>query len=197
MKQVIVTPKQCKEFWRRTAKREGFQVIQKASAIEMRAVAWAVKGIGGDKNWMSDYSITVGDRVYVPFEIGAGTNMDRILQVGTCMHEAQHVRQFKRNTTKYLTNYFFSTAGRTHYEADAYRVTMESYYFFTGVVRSPRSLANNLRGYYVGDDDIYVCEKHLKSAAALIKHGVITSGISKSGLRWWMNKAEGHAKVYL
>lgn len=197
MKSVVVTSKQCRAFWKYMAKREGFDVIQKASAREMRAIAWAVKAIGGDKNWMKNYTVTIGDMVYVPFEIGSGRNSDRIRQVCTCMHEAQHVRQFERNPAKYQINYFFNDAGRTHYEADAYRVTMEGRYFFTGRVWSPGSLANKLKGYYVGKDDIYVCKKHLASAAALVKHGIITSGISKAGLRWWMKRVYGHAKVYL
>lgn len=196
-RQVKVTPEQCKAFWRYMARREGFTVIEKASAEEMQAIAWVIKGIGGDEQWMKRYAITIGTRVYVPFKIGNGNNADRIRQVCTCMHEAQHVRQYKRNPGAYVTGYVFNDAARTHYEADAYRVTMEAFYFFTGRVMAPGTLANNLKGYYVGKSDIYVCKKHLTSAAALVKYGVITSGVTKVGLRWWMKRAPGHARVYL
>lgn len=197
MKQVVVTPEQCKAFWKYMAKREGFEVVEKASAAEMQAIAWAVKAIGGDENWMKRYTVTIGRKIYVPFKIGSGRNIDRINQVCTCMHEVQHIRQFKRNPAKYQISYFFNDAARTHYEADAYRVTMETYYYFTGIICAPGVLANKLKGYYVGKSDIYVCQKHLTSAKALVKHGIITSGVSKTGLKWWNKRCKGHAKVYL
>ncbi|MBN2256468.1 MAG: hypothetical protein JW704_01325 [Anaerolineaceae bacterium] len=197
MEKVIVTPENCKAFWAYMAQKEGFTVVEKATAEEMQAIAWAVRAIGGDKNWMKSYTVTIGTRVYVPFKIGAGTHTDRIHQVGTCMHEAQHVRQYKRNPAEYSISYPFSRAARAHYEADAYGVTMESYYYFTGVVWAPGSLANKLKGYYVDEADIHVCKKHLQARAALVKYGVITSGVSKEGLRWWNKRCKGHAKVYI
>jgi hypothetical protein len=197
MKTVRLKPKDVRAFWRYMAKREGFRVVQKADAEEMQAIAWAVKALGGADDWMERYAVTVGNTIYVPFVTGEGSCSELLMQVETCVHEAQHVRQYKRNAFKYTMNYFFSDAGRTHYEADAYRTNMEIHYYFTGIVRQPSYLANKLNGYYVGKSDIYVCKKHLTSAAALIKYGVIKSGVSKVAMKWWNNRCTGHAKVYL
>jgi len=198
---VIITPDDCRAFWAYTAKKEGFEVIEKATAEEMQAIAWALKSFGGDKNWMTRYTLTLGNRVYVPFRIGSGSNMSRIHQVCTCPHEGQHVRQYRRNPPVFAVNYVFNDAARTHYEADAYAVTMEMYFYLTGQVLAPGTLANKLKGYYVDKADIYVCKKHLTARAALVRHGVITSGISKQSIRWWnrrlRDKGPTPAKVYL
>jgi hypothetical protein len=165
----------------------GFRVVQKANQEEMRAIAWALDmmGIKDHKEFMRNYTTTIGTTVYVNFKIGKGTQAQLISQVKTCVHETQHVIQYLRNPGKYVVNYLRSDAARAHYEVDAYRTTMEMHYFFYGTVLSSSKTANLLRVYAVSEWDIHVAKKHLRVTAQVLRHGVIMSGVSKDSIRWW------------
>jgi hypothetical protein len=193
----VISRDQVGDFWAYMSNVEDFRVVQKASSQEMRAIAWAIKGMGGDEDWLDSYTLTLGRDVYIPFEIGSGNNLERIRQVCVCCHEGQHVRQFERNPAKFVINYAFSDAARAHYEVDAYRVTMEMYYYFTGRILSPKTVANLLKGYYVDSGDIHVAEKHLAVTAKVLKQGVIVSGISKDAIRYWNREIKSPAKIIL
>ena len=94
-----VTSSQVKDFWKYMRKKYGFTVVQKANAIEMQAIAWALDmmQIKNHKEFMENYNTTIGTVVYVNFKIGVGNQSQLKGQIKTCVHEAQHVIQFKRN----------------------------------------------------------------------------------------------------
>lgn len=192
-----VTGKQVKDFWRYMSKRHGFKVVQKSDAAEMKAISWFLDSMGivNSKEFMEKYTVTLGTTVYVNFKIGKGNQRSLVSQVKTCVHETQHVIQYRRNPARFVYNYANSDAARTHYEVDAYRTDMEMHYYFYGKVLKPAKLANKLKGYSVGKGDIHVARKHLLVSSKVVKHGVIVSGISKDAIRWWRKRKVKGSKV--
>ena len=193
-----VTSEDVKDFWKYMKKKYDFSVVQKADAKEMRAIAWALDmmHIKDHKAFMENYNTTIGKTVYVNFELGVGNQTDLVHQIKTCVHETQHVLQYKRNPLQFSVNYLRSDAARAHYETDAYRTTMEMHYFFTGRVLSASSLAGLLKGYSIGTGDVHVAEKHLMTSSRLVEQGVIVSGISKTAIKWWKKRIDGNKVVF-
>jgi hypothetical protein len=66
-----VTSDQVKKFWVYMCRKYKCRVIDKNSAEEMRIVAWALDAMGvqNKKVFMTKFTTTLGDRIYVPFEI--------------------------------------------------------------------------------------------------------------------------------
>jgi hypothetical protein len=188
-----ITGEQVKAFWKYMSNKYNFQVIDKGDSEMMKLVAWALDmmEIQDADYFMKNYTTTVtfGEwrAVYVPFEIGKGTQAQLIAQVETCVHECQHVVQADRDpmhSIKYLTN----DTHRAYYEADAYRTNMEMHWFFTMTLLSPKTLANKLKGYSVGAVDRRICEKHLIIAAKVVERGGVISGTSKVAIAWWKKR---------
>ena len=180
-----ITSKQVKDFWKYMGRAYRFKVIDKSNATEMRIVGWALDmmGIQNRKNFLKNFTTTVGNRVYIPFEIGKGTQRQLVQQVITCTHEAQHVAQYRRDHS-FLLKYLLSDSSRALYEADAYRTNMEIYWWFYKKLLSPGMLANKLKSYSVGKSDIRVVKKHLLSASKTVKYGGVITGTSKKAIRW-------------
>jgi len=188
-----VTGKDVESFWKYMAKKYDFKIVQKGDAQEMRAIGWALDlmGVQTKDDFLRSYTTTVivgGWRcVYVPFEIGDGSQAQLINQIATCVHECQHVVQADRDPSqpmKYLT----SDASRAYYEADAYRATMEMFFFFTGKLLPPKSLANILKSYSIGKADRRIAEKHLIIAGKVVKRGGVITGTSKVAIKWWKRR---------
>lgn len=183
-----VTSKQVKDFWKYMGRAYRFEVIDKSEAAEMRLVSWALDAmrIQDQKDFLKNYTTTLGNRVYVPFEIGKGTQKQLVGQIITCTHEAQHVAQYRRDRS-FMFKYLLSDSSRALYEADAYRANMEIYWWFHKKLLSPTMLANKLKGYSVGKSDIRVARKHLISASKTVQYGGVITGTSKKAIRW-LNK---------
>jgi len=181
-----LTGKDVIAFWKYMGSKYGFRVVQKANAEEMQAIGWALDmmGVQSQTDFMRKYTTTIGTTVYVPFKIGKGNQTQLRSQIITCVHESEHVVQFKRNRGRFIFNYLSSDAARAHYEAEAYLTNMEMYFFFTGTVLAAGTLANTLRGYGVGHADIRVTKKHLSIAAKVVRNGDVISNTSKTAIRW-------------
>jgi len=184
-----VTSKNVKDFWAYMAKKYDFSVVDKGSSTEMALAGWWLEQmeIQSKEDFLEKYSTTLclGEfrRVYIPFEIGKGTQAQLIQQVITCTHESQHVVQSDRDVL-HSVRYATSDAYRTQAEVDAYRVNMELYWHFYGKLIKPTTLANMLKGYGVGKADIRVAAKHLTIAAKVVERGGVITGASKVAIRW-------------
>lgn len=188
-----VSGEDVKAFWKYMSNKYNFDIVTKGNAAEMKIIAWALDqmDIQNQSDFLKKYTTTVclgGWRaVYVPFEIGKGTQAQLIHQISVAVHESQHIVQADRDPTQPL-KYLASDTSRAYYEADGYRATMEMYWFLTGRLLSPRTLANKLRGYSVGAADRRIAEKHLVIAAKVVKRGGVITGTSKVAIRWWKRK---------
>jgi len=194
-----VTGKEVRDFWKYMSKKYNFDIVTKGDAEEMRIIGWALDlmDIQSQKEFMKKYTTTVvlGEWrcVYVPFEIGKGSQAQLIAQIEICVHECQHVVQADRERAqpiKYLT----SDASRAYYEADAYGASMEMHYFLTGKLLSPRSLANDLKAYTIGAGDRRIAEKHLVVTAKVVKRGGVMTGVSKVSIAWWKRRKKNTVK---
>ena len=182
----MLNEKQVVDFWKYMQREYGFTVVQKAGAVEMDAIAWTLDmmGIQDKGTFMKRYTTTLGMKVYVPFTRGKGNQKALLNQIMTCVHETEHVIQYTRNPVQFMGNYAISSAGRSHYEAEAYLTNMEIYYHFTGRVLVPGTLANKLKAYGVGPADIRVTRKQLMIASKVIGNGDVISNVSKKAIKY-------------
>lgn len=194
-----ITSKDVKDFWKYMARKYKFEIVHKSDSASMKIIGWALSqmGIQSKDAFLKRYTTTVclgsWRAVYIPFEIGRGTQAQLISQVETCVHEAQHVVQAGRDSFQPM-KYLRSDTSRAFYEADAYRTNMEMHWYFTGKLLSAKRLAGLLRGYRVGKADRRIAEKHLIIASKVVKRGGVISGVSKNAIRWW-NRRKKTTKV--
>lgn len=192
----VITPEDTKAFWNYMSRKRGSHVVSKSDAAEMQiaAASLALMGIMDAKKFLSNYSTTIVNRIYVPFEIG-GDTPSLAAQVATCVHEHVHVRQFR--DMEFVPEYCLSSAKRAALECDAYRATMEMMFWMTGNCPSPKVTANLLRSYACTQEDIDFSEKYLRSAAEVIKKGGILTPESKIAIKWLMRHTKIEAKITL
>lgn len=191
----MISSEQTVEFVNYMVRKYNMSVVQKATSKEMKAIAWALDmmGIKDKKEFMERYTTTIGNTVYVNFDIGKGNQSQLISQIKTFVHEAQHMEQLRRNPARYTIGYLTSSTKRSHYETDAYRTNQEMHYFFYGRTIRLSSFIDTLRGYNIGEGDLHVAKKHLKVSTKLIKQGLIISGVSKDAIKWFKkNGVKGH-----
>jgi len=188
-----VTGKEVQAFWKYMAKKYDFKIVQKGDAEEMKIVGWAleVMDVQSKKDFLNNYTTTIiiGEWrcVYVPFEIGKGSQAQLVSQIATCVHECQHVVQADREIGQPM-KYLMSDASRAYYEADAYRATMEMHFFFSGKLVSAKAIANGLKSYSIGKADRRIAEKHLVIAGKVVKRGGVITGTSKVAIKWWKRR---------
>lgn len=185
-----VTSTQVKRFWKYMSRKYKFEVVNKKDAFEMQLVAWALEqmGILDEKTFMEHYSVTIPlgklRRVYVPFEIGKGTQGQLKGQVLNCCHETQHVVQANEDYL-FAIRYLGSDTRRALYEMEALRTDMEMAFFIAGHVLSPVVLSNKLKAYSIGKKDRRTVHTHLKACKKIVERGGVYSSVSKNAIRWW------------
>lgn len=180
-----VSKAQVRAYWKYMQKQYRFKVIDKDDAKEMQLVGWALDtmGIQDQDDFLNNYTTTIGSKIYVPFEIGVGTQRQRVGQIITCAHECQHVLQSRRDPMyeiKYLTN----DASRTLFEVDAYQVNMEIHWWFYRKLLSPAVMANTLKGYSIGAANRRVAKRQFISSSKMIQYGGVTTGTAIKTIRW-------------
>ena len=92
------TPQLVKDFWAYMQGEYGSEVIQKADSELMRLVAkfLDVAGIQDDETFMTRFTTTLHNNIYIPFELGSSAR-DLWGQIQLCVHEHQHIEQGQRN----------------------------------------------------------------------------------------------------
>ena len=189
---INLTKEDVQNAWKYMSKYYDFDIIDKSNAKEMQIAGWALElmDIQDSDDFLKRYTTTIGRNIYVPFEIGEGSQSKLKLQLCTLAHEAQHVVQFRRNSGKFVFRYLTSDAARASYEADALRANMEMYWYMTGKLLSPKKLSDSLVGYSIGDDDRRVVYKNLMISSKVVKRGGVITGTSKTLIKWMQNNVE-------
>jgi hypothetical protein len=194
-----VTGAQVKAFWKYMSKKYDFDIVDKDSAREMKMIAGILDAMNvqDKEQFLKQYTTTIvlGNwrAVYVPFEIGKGTQAQLISQICICVHECQHVVQADRDVI-FFAKYLADDTNRANYEAQAYGVTMEMHYYFYGTVLSPRTLANKLKHYSVGKADRRSAEKQLIALSKTVKYGGVINRTSKTAIKWWRPRVKANAR---
>ena len=178
-----ITGDQTNAFWRYMCRKYGTQVKEK-TAPEMQVIGavLASMGIMDREKFARDFSITLGHSIYPNFDVGDATKMALISQVGICVHEHVHVRQFHK--ADFVWDYCLVSSKRAAAEVEAYRATMEMAYWFTGRCPSPVTLANKLRSYACTEDDVAYAQTYLDRSVPIIKKGGIITPEAQVAIKW-------------
>jgi hypothetical protein len=186
-----VKPEEVRGVWSALTGVYGSELVDKASAPEMRAVAAFLAKVGiqeSEESFLERYATTLGLRIYLPFELGvagAGGHWSLWSQINTIAHEHQHIIQYRKlGPVRFAARYLISTASRARLEAEAYRVNMELDYWRYGRVADPHKLAAHLHGYGCPEEDIRLAASLLVSAASEVKEGTLICEATREALKW-------------
>jgi hypothetical protein len=124
-----------KGLWAYMQQEYGSDLIQKADSTLMKLIAkfLDVAGIQDDDEFMKDFTTTLHNNIYIPFELGDTSTRSLWSQIRLCVHEHQHIEQGQRDGwIKFGGRYLTSPAHRANYEAEAYGCDMELEYWHRG-----------------------------------------------------------------
>lgn len=197
---IVLTPELVRGLWTHMAQTFGSVLVDKLRAPEMKMIAEFLgkMGVLDTTEFLENFATTLGNRIYIPFEIGVPRADNRYglrSQVILCCHENYHVVQAKREglpifAAKYLAN----SANRAAYEAEAFVCNLEMRYFLDGgVLKNPQQLCHDtaelLRFYACKPVDIAVTEKSLTIAAQIVQSGGVLRQTSRAAIDWLENNA--------
>jgi hypothetical protein len=185
------TPQLVKDFWAFMSKETGSDIIQKADSELMKLVAWFldVVNIQEDEQFMKDFTTTLHNNIYIPFEIGVGSPAELWQQMKTCVHEHQHIEQGERDG--WLTfggRYLTSPSYRANYEAEAYGCDMELEYW-----RNPpgfdaatygKNRVKSLKNYGCSAEDIEQAQQTIAIRAQVLEQGGVENKMTQLALKW-------------
>lgn len=196
---IKITPELVRGFWSHFERLYHTRTVPKADATEMKAVASALKlmGILDADAFMTKFVTTLWRRIYVPFTVGEiGSSWSLWDQIVVCVHEHQHVEQLQRDGWfKFTTQYLTSSAKRAMYEAEAYRSDMEMWFWRTGELLSPHSLAGSLVSYNCKVGDIRTVEIALEMSSITVKKGGVINRASQRAIEYLETQGQVPASV--
>lgn len=182
-----LTSELVKDFWKHMSNVYGSKIVTKKDSNFMKAVGsfLGLMKIQDKEKFMNRYTTTIGKTIYVNFDIG-GTTDKKVLaeQNSICVHEHQHVIQYKKDGFKFMFDYLFKHEQRAKLEAEAYSTNLEMYYWYTGKILDIKKLAVKLLNYDCDAIDVSVMEVILRANALTIQHGGIISEASKEAINW-------------
>jgi len=181
------TPEMVRALWAYMTSCYGTRVIQRTDAVEMKVAAHLLNLIGvvDVKTFMTRSATTLGKHIYIPFKIGVeGDHWSLWDQITTCVHEHQHIVQYKREGQTFMWKYLLRSAARAHYEADAYRCDLELQYWRDGNLPDVHALAELLRNYKCNETDIAVTEKQFNLSIKTLEQGAVINEASRRAIRW-------------
>jgi hypothetical protein len=171
----------CKELWEVMSTTFKTKIVNKNDATEMRTIAWCLDSMGilDQDRFLKRYTTTVYKWIYVPWEIGEGSDAKCWSQMRTCVHEHQHVIQWKRDGfLKFAGGYLIDGDDRAKYEAEAKACGQEMHFWRYGKVEDPERACANLVDYNMNKDEIAFAARVLDSYQRTIKRG---GTITKAG----------------
>jgi hypothetical protein len=182
-----LTPGLVKHFWKYMSETFDSKSVTKKDSNFMKMVGSSLDlmKIQDKEKFMSKYTTTIGKTIYVSFDIGGTTNKNILAdQISTCVHEHQHVIQYKKDGFKFMFEYLFEHEQRAKLEAVAYSTNLEMYYWYTGKMLDIDKLAIKLLDYDCDNIDVSVMKVILNANALVIKRGGIVNEASKKAIAW-------------
>jgi hypothetical protein len=181
------TPEMVRAFWSYMESVYGSQQIDKADAPSMQLVAdvLALLGIQDKQLFLTRYTTTIGTRIYTPFEVGVPTAEYPLWgQITICVHEHQHVNQYRAEGIDYMTHYLASGADRADFEAEAYRTQAELEWWRYGRIDSAQGLAAHLVPYNCTPGEIASAQQIIELSEGTIARGGIVSDTTTTAIEW-------------
>jgi hypothetical protein len=178
------------------ARRFDFEIVRKADDELMILISRGleVMGIMDDEEFMKRYAVSFVDPlldrrfVWIPWEIGQGSQAALRMQCEVLAHEAGHIVRAVQMGPRWGPKYLLSKSFRGHEEAQAMRPQMEMHFYLTGKRSDTARLANGLKNYRVRSRDIRVMKIELDIIQASILRGRVGSLAGKNGIRYLKRK---------
>lgn len=159
----------------------------KSDSGMMRMIGYFLDGIGvlDKERFLENYTTTIGSVVYVPFRIGV-TNVRYPLytQLKICVHEHQHVVQWRRGGLYFMLEYLTDSSRRAAYEVEAMQASMEIQWWYSHTLPDIPRMAIKLVDYNCKKDDIVMAEKMLRSISKAVSRGAVTTGAGKTAIKF-------------
>lgn len=156
--------------------------------------------LGMSKNMTKDdfiksYVTTLGDRIYIPFELGVINPDGRWnlwSQLVTGIHEHQHVMQYNAEDTKgkvdFSTQYLLKKRRRARFEIEAYTTSLEMHFWRYGQTRSIDGLITALKGYMLDPEDFENARDVFTRNNKMIAQGAIITEASSVAIEWFRSR---------
>jgi hypothetical protein len=177
-------------FWEYMQGEYGSEVIPKADSELMKLVAkfLDVAGIQDDETFMTRFTTTLHNNIYVPYEIGGSTR--RLWsQIRTCVHEHQHIEQGEREGwITFGGRYLTSPSFRANYEAEAFGCDMELEYWRQGQGFDPHAYGTRrvevLKMYGCKPEHIEQAKQTISLRADVLLQGGVENKCSQLAMAW-------------
>jgi len=142
-------------------------------------------GILDKKTFLKNYTTTIGSVIYVPFQIGvASTRYPLFNQLTTCVHEHQHVVQWRRGGLSFMLEYLTDSSRRAAYEVDAMHSSLEIHWWYSRRLPDISKMSLQLNDYNCKKDDIVMAEKMLRSISKAVVRGAISTSAGKTAIKY-------------
>lgn len=186
MSELIITPEQTKEFHRAACERWHAHIADKNDSSVISAVASLLDTmkILDKEEFMENYTITLLDTIYPPYDVGVPDNYSLWDQVETLVHELVHVQQYRDDKLGFPFRYVADKSARAEYEAKAYAADMEMFYWRTGKLYDIRARAQVLENYALEQEHINFAASLMESIGATIEAGAAVNDIAAWSMDW-------------
>ena len=182
-----ITPQLTRGLWRAMNEHYDTRVVHKEKSPLMKAASFGLHTIGimERETFMERYTTAWGKRIYPWFRVGEGSQRDLWYQIVICVHEHQHIVQYRRDgLLRYSALYALNTRRRALLEAEAYRCNMEMKWWRHKKTGDPGSLANRLADYGCSKMDIRAARTYLEVCADEIRSGGAKNESSLFAIDW-------------
>jgi len=184
------TPVVVRNFWDFMSEGYESDVIPKADSELMKLVAGFldVTGILDDETFMENFTTTLHNNIYIPFEIG-DPKRDLWSQIRTCVHEHQHIEQGNRDGwIEFGGLYLTSPAFRANYEAEAYGCDMELEFWRQGQSFDAKAYGQRrvetLKNYGCKPEHIEQAKQTIAIRAGVLAQGGLENKCSQLAVAW-------------
>jgi hypothetical protein len=188
------TPEMVRAFWSFMESVYGSKQIDKhdAPSMELLADVLQLLHIQDEDTFLNKFTTTIGTHIYTPFDLGVQTPDYPLWgQIVICVHEHQHVNQYRAEGLDYLTDYIGSSSERAEFEAEAYRTAAELDWWRYRSIDSAQLLANHIEPYNVTPGDVDVARSMIQISEETIRNGGLVSDIATTAIEWLEANAPG------
>lgn len=120
--------------------------------------------------FMDQFTTTIGERIYHPFEVGVEDSHGYTLwqQTTTLVHELVHVEQYHRAPVDFVLRYVGSLTDRAHFEAEAFSADLEMHIWRHGQPYNIPGRASVLAFYGCGQAEVDFLAAHLETVSGIL-----------------------------
>jgi hypothetical protein len=178
-----ITPEIVVSAWDHMRRYYNTKIVSKKDQELMQMIGQSldIMGILDKDRFLESYTTTIGDVIYVPFEIGVDTDNHPLhSQLYICGHEHQHYVQWRDGRLQFMLEYLSDSTQRAKYEANAMHTSMEIRWWHKKELPNIPSYVMKLYNYNCQQKDIEVTQAALNISAKVVKQGGITTEAGKT-----------------